>query len=85
MKNTITITMDADKLSALTMYMEQKNISAEDELAKFAEQLYQKNVPKNVRDFIEMTAKQQSDRKLKKKKNSGENGVIAADVSRFGE
>lgn len=80
MKNTITITMDADKLSALTMYMEQKSISAEDELAKFAEQLYQKNVPQNVRDFIEMTAKQQSDRKLKKKKNSDVNKVITGDI-----
>ncbi len=80
MKNTITITMDADKLSALTMYMEQKNISAEDELARFAEQLYQKNVPQNVRDFIEMTSKQQSAQKLKKKKNSDVNKVISGDI-----
>ncbi len=62
------------------MYMEQKNISAEDELARFAEQLYQKNVPQNVRDFIEMTSKQQSAQKLKKKKNSDVNKLISGDI-----
>lgn len=88
MKNTITITLEAEKLSALTMYMKQKNTSAEEELEKYAEQLYQKNVPQNVRDFIDMMSGQ-SDQKPKKrseqKKNSDENSVIAADVSKLGE
>ena len=88
MKSTITITLAPEKLSALTMHMKQKNTSAEAELEKYAEQLYQKIVPQNVRDFIDMMSKQ-SDQKPKKrseqKKISGENSVIAADVSGFGE
>ena len=67
MKNTISVTMDSDKLSALTMYMAQKNLNVEDELAKYAEQLYQKNVPQNVRDFIDMTAKRSCQAKSKRK------------------
>lgn len=86
MKNTITISLAPEKLSALTMYMKQKNTSAEEELEKFAEQLYQKNVPQNVRDFIDMMSGQ-SDQKTKKrseqKKSSGENSVIAADVPKL--
>lgn len=88
MKNTITITLAPEKLSALTMYMKQKNTSAEAELEKYAEQLYQKIVPQNVRDFIDMMSGQ-SDQKPKKrseqKKISGENSVIAAEVSGLGE
>ena len=87
-KNTITISLVPEKLSALTMYMKQKNTSAEEELEKFAEQLYQKNVPQNVRDFIDMMSGQ-SEQKPKKrseqKKSSDGNEVIAADASRFGE
>lgn len=88
MKNTITISLAPEKLSALTMYMKQKNTSAEEELEKFAEQLYQKNVPQNVRDFIDMMSGQ-SEQKAKKrseqKKSSGENNVIASDVPKLGE
>lgn len=88
MKNTITITVAPEKLSALTMYMKQKSTSAEAKLEKYAEQLYQKNVPQNVRDFIDMMSGQ-SEQKPKKrseqKKNSDENSVIAADVSGLGE
>lgn len=88
MKNTITVTLEAEKLSALTMYMKQKNTSAEAELEKYAEQLYQKNVPQNVRDFIDMMSGQsdsKSKKKSEQKKKSYENGVVAADVSRLGE
>ena len=87
MKNTITITVAPEKLSALTMYMKQKNTSAEAELEKYAEQLYQKNVPQNVRDFIDMMSGQseQKPKKRSEQKNSDENSVIAADVSRLGE
>ena len=88
MKNTITITLAPEKLSALTMYTKQKNTSAEAELEKYAEHLYQKIVPQKVRDFIDMMSGQ-SDQKPKKKseqkKNSDENSVIAADVSGLGE
>lgn len=55
MKNTsITISFAEEKLSALKMYLDQKNIKIEDELEKSLETLYSKNVPAGVRDFIEM-------------------------------
>ena len=88
MKNAITITLAPEKLSALTMYMKQKNTSAEAELEKYAEQLYQKFVPQNVRDFIDMMSGQLDQKPKKKseqKKNSDESSVIAADVSGLGE
>ena len=41
-KANITVTFDADKLSAAQMYMEQKDLSFEDEMEKAAESLYSK-------------------------------------------
>ena len=64
-KNTVTITLDDTKIQALKMYLSEKNSSLDDEISKYAEQLYGKVVPQNVRDFIEMTAKQQSAAKPK--------------------
>lgn len=65
MKNTVTISRENEKILALKMYLAQKNSSLDDEITKFAEQLFGKVVPQNVRDFIEMTAKQQNAAKLK--------------------
>lgn len=53
-KTSITISFDEEKLSALKMYLEQKNMKVEDELEKSLDTLYTKNVPAGVRDFIEM-------------------------------
>ncbi len=58
MKNTVTIALDDAKVSALKMYLAQKNSTLDSEVTRFAEQLYGKIVPQNVRDFIDMTAKQ---------------------------
>ncbi|MCM1167497.1 MAG: DUF6103 family protein [Lachnospiraceae bacterium] len=65
MKNTVTIALDDTKITALKMYLSEKNTSLDAEVSKFAEQLYGKTVPQNVRDFIEMTAKKQSAEKPK--------------------
>ena len=65
MKNTVNISLENEKIFALKMYLAQKNLSLDDEITKFAEQLYGKVVPQNVRDFIEMTAKQQNVAKTK--------------------
>ena len=40
MKKTISVSIPEEKLTALRMYMEQKNFSLEEELSKYAEQLY---------------------------------------------
>ena len=65
MKNTVAITLDDRKIFALKNYLEQKNSSLEDEVSKFAEQLYIKSVPQSVRDFIDMEARYQGDNKPK--------------------
>lgn len=54
MKKSISISVGEEKLSAIEMYLEQKNTTLAAELDKYVEQLYQKNVPQNVRDYIEM-------------------------------
>ena len=60
MKNTVNISLENEKILALKMYLAQKNSSLDDEITKFAEQLYGKVVPQNVRDFIEMTTKRKN-------------------------
>lgn len=56
MKKSVIISIEGDKFSALEMYLGQKNMKLTDELGKCADSLYQKYVPQNVRDFIEMTS-----------------------------
>ena len=65
MKNTVTITMDDKKVSALKIYLNIRKSSLDEELSKYAEQLYGKIVPQNVRDFIDMTEKQRNAEKPK--------------------
>lgn len=59
MKRSITIQIPEEKLSAIEMYLEQKNTTLAAELDKQVEQIYTKVVPRNVREYIELTAKQQ--------------------------
>ncbi len=66
MKNTVTITLNDEKFRALKMYLSEKKTSLDEQLSNYAEQLYGKIVPQNVRDFIDMSAKQQSAEKTKK-------------------
>lgn len=61
-----TIDVSEEKLSALEMYLAQKNTTLDEELTKYTEQLYTKTVPQNVRDYIEMTT---AKRTLKKPKS----------------
>jgi len=65
MKKSVTVSVNAEKLAALEMYLGQKNLKLSDELEKFSEQLYQKYVPSNVREFIELTATRKPPRKVK--------------------
>ena len=59
MKKTISVQISEEKLSAIEMYLEQKNTTLSAELDKQVEQIYAKVVPQNVREYIELTAKQQ--------------------------
>lgn len=71
MKKSVTVSVDAEKLTALEMYLGQKNLKLSEELEKFSEQLYQKYVPSNVREFIELTASKKPPRKVKRTAPAG--------------
>lgn len=63
MKKSISISVNEEKLSAIEMYLEQKNTTLAAELDKYVEQLYGKIVPQNVRDFIDMMSVKKPARK----------------------
>ncbi len=58
MKKSVSITISEEKLSAIEMYLEQKNTTLSSELDKQVEQIYSKVVPQNVREYIDMVSKQ---------------------------
>ena len=55
-KTNITVAFDDEKLSALKMYLGQKNTTVEKELQKALDVLYGKTVPAGVREFITLRA-----------------------------
>ena len=55
-KANISVAFDEEKLSALKMYLGQKNTTVEKELAKALDVLYGKTVPAGVREFITLRA-----------------------------
>ena len=65
MKKSVVVSIEAEKLVALEMYLGQKNMKLQEELERFSEQLYQKYVPSNVREFIELTAAKKPPKKPK--------------------
>ena len=65
MKKTISVQISEEKLSAIEMYLEQKNTTLAAEMDKYVEQLYGKVVPQVVRDYIEKMARQQMPRQRK--------------------
>ncbi|MBQ6945629.1 MAG: hypothetical protein IJN43_15105 [Ruminococcus sp.] len=67
MKKTITVTVNEEKLSAIEMYLGQKDTTLATELDKFVEQTYTKVVPQNVRDFIDMMADKKPERRSGRK------------------
>lgn len=69
MRDRIILSMSDEKLSALEMYLAQRNTTLTAEIDKYTEQLYSKNVPQNVREYIEMTSDSKPIRKSKPTKN----------------
>lgn len=49
-------TFDADKLIALQRFMAKKGLSLEEELCAYLERLYQRHVPKEVKEYLDFTA-----------------------------
>lgn len=71
----ITISYDEEKLEAARLYMEQKKLNVERELENALEGMYQKHVPANVREFIEMRS--QVEKPQKKKVQRGERAMLS--------
>ena len=69
MKKSVSITISEEKLSAIEMYLEQKNTTLSSELDKQVEQIYSKVVPQNVREYIDMVSK-----KLKRRSKKSAEG-----------
>jgi hypothetical protein len=52
-KDTITISLEAEKLRAIKKYMEKKESDLQDEMVEQLQRLYEKYVPANVREYID--------------------------------
>lgn len=82
-KSNVIIAFDEEKLSALKMYLGQKNTTAEKELTKALDTLYCKTVPVGVREFIALRSN--SDLPTEKKKKNVAPSAVADTVSDKGE
>ena len=72
-KDTISVSLEAEKLRAIKKYMEKKEIDIQDELAEQLQKLYEKHVPVNVREYIDEKNEEESRAKTTRKpsKNTG--------------
>ena len=66
-KINIAIAFDEEKLTALKMYLGQKNMTVEKELEKALDVLYGKTVPAGVREFIALRSGEEIPTEKKKK------------------
>lgn len=71
-KANISVAFDEEKLSALKMYLGQRNTTVEKELAKALDVLYGKTVPAGVREYLALRTEAPTD---KKKKNVAPSAV----------
>lgn len=71
-KSSISIMYDDEKLSAIKLYMSQRDLDFKEEFEKSVDALYAKYVPANVREFIDMKGSQVKPPKPKKPKIESE-------------
>ena len=77
MKNEkITIEFDDEKLDALNVYLNEKELVLENELVDTVQKLYEKHVPVMVRSFIERDRNKQTLVKKRSKKDESSDGEI---------
>ena len=69
-KVNIAVRYDSEKLNALRLYLKQKDLTLETELAKAVDNLYNRVVPQGVREFVEMQAASPSIRPVTRAKKS---------------
>lgn len=65
-KDTITVSVDAEKFHAIKRYMDKKEVDLQDELSVQLQKLYEKYVPVNVRKYIDEREEGNMPAKLKK-------------------
>jgi hypothetical protein len=75
-KTSVSIMYDDEKLSAVKLYMSQRDFDFKEELEKSVDTLYSKYVPANVREFIDMKSSQAKPPKPKKPKPQEENTEV---------
>lgn len=75
-KSSISIMYDDEKLSAIRLYMSQRDLDFKEELEKSVDALYAKYVPANVRKFIDMKSSQAKPPKPKKPNPQEENTEV---------
>ena len=63
-KASLTIQYDEERLSTVILYLEKKGININDEIVKFIDTLYAKNVPATIRNFFEMKAESERARTI---------------------
>lgn len=63
-KVSVTVQYDEEKLSTIKICMEKKGLNINDEIIKFIDSQYTKQVPAQVRDFFDMKA--ESEKKASK-------------------
>lgn len=71
-KVSVNIMYDSEKLSAIKLYMSQRDMDIKDELEKSVDALYSKYVPANVREFIDMRSTIAKPSKTKTEKSDSE-------------
>lgn len=76
-KTSVSIMYDDEKLSAIKMYMSQRDLDFKSELEKAVDSLYAKYVPANVREFIDMKSSQMKSPKPKIPKPTEEKLEVA--------
>jgi len=76
-KTSVSIMYDDEKLSAIKLYMSQRDLDFKSELEKSVDSLYAKYVPANVREFIDMKSSQTKPPKPKKPNPQPENAEVA--------
>lgn len=77
-KVSVTVQYDEEKLNTVKIFLEKKGLTLSDEIVKFIDGLYNKNVPAQVRDFLELKRSSQKEsvpkQNMKPKTRSDMNG-----------
>ena len=57
----VTVQYDEEKLNTVKIFLEKKGLTLSEEIVKFIDGLYNKNVPAQVREFLELKRSSQKE------------------------